>query len=116
MLIQLKRGLNFLLTIAISASPMLVLGGVKCDGEKIRGVKVKTPGIVMYTTQSGINRVAGDPGMPVSTDYMLRTLLLAADESLVVEAEYPEGYDCTSNNTQIGAESIYVRSSSEGPD
>lgn len=87
----------------------MTFASVKCDAEKIQGVKVESPGIVMYTTMSGLMRLAGDPGMPVAADYMLRSLLLAVDKNLIVEAEYPEGYDCKTNNETVAAKSIYVR-------
>lgn len=98
--------LIFSLCVMILSTPLFA--SVKCDSDYIKGVQIKTNGDVIYTTQSGVRRLASGSS-PVASQLMIQTLLLAVEKNLMVQVAYPDSFDCKATNTEVTAEWIYIQ-------
>ena len=84
---------------------------VKCEPELIKGVQIKKIGDVIYTSQTGVRRLAvtRKNANPIASQHITQTLLKAVDEGYYIQAAFPNGYTCGSSDTSVAAEWIYVQ-------
>ena len=99
---------KILLITTLAMISNMATASVECRAEYIKGLKVSDSGEVIYTNSSGISRLAGTPGTPIGSKYMLQTLLEAIENKYLVNSSFPKGYNCDASNTEISAEWITV--------
>jgi len=99
---------KILLITTLAMTSNMATASVECQAEYIKGLKVSDSGEVIYTNSSGISRLAGTPGTPIGSKYMLQTLLEAIENKYQINSSFPKGYNCNTSNTEVSAEWIKI--------